>query len=265
MRKLLAVLLLLICAPAFADTFALVAGQYKNGNPPPTCAISSSVGSGQVIIAMQEGGGTSTTVSDGTNTYNVLYSVTSVAQRIFWAVTSASGTYTLTLSGSSGTTYFHCFAFTGFTGTPTSDTAIQNRATGTGVTLAINATSNFANEVLLINEFNANTEAVTGTTGWTNAGSGASTLGFYAFEASSGTANNFSGSITTSSAWYLQLAGIYDNGGSACTHSGKATNTGTFAVPNGSTGSYKLASGAIGAPNCSSIAYPNSVGGSAVN
>lgn len=210
----LALLALLGCAPAFADTFTFVPGHYLNGNPPGTCTISATVATGQIIIALQDSGGTSTSVADSVNTgsYSVLYSVTNAShlQRIFWIVTnSASGAATLTLSGSSGFTYFQCFAVTGFTGTPTSDASIQNYATGTGVTLAINATSNFANEVLLINELNNSSEAVT-VSGWTNVGSSNSTIGFYAFEPTSGTANNFSGTVTTSATWYLQLAGIYD-------------------------------------------------------
>lgn len=261
MKKWLILLALIASSGAFADTFAFVSGQYKNGNPPGTCAISASVAAGQVIIGLQEGGGTSTSVSDGTNTYSVLYSVTSVAQRIFWTKVSTTGTYTLTLSGSSGTTYFQCFAVTGFTGTPTSDTSIQNRATGTGTTLAINATSNFNNEVLIINEFNSSTEAVT-VTGWNNVGSGASTIGFYAFESTSGTTNNFSGTISTSASWYLALAGIYDSGGGAsCTHSGYEPATGALAVPNGTSGTFYLCSGAQGTPNCSSASYYQPVTG----
>jgi hypothetical protein len=42
--------------------------------------------------------------------------------------------------------------------------------------------------------------------------------------------------------------------GSSCTHDGWSS-AGSFAVPNGSSGSYWLASGAFGTPNCSSTSY----------
>jgi hypothetical protein len=77
-----------------------------------------------------------------------------------------------------------------------------------------------------------------------------------------GTSGSASATASTSGNW-VAVAAFFKAAG-ACTHSGLST-TGTIAVPNGSSGSYRLASGSAAAPNCTSTNYPNSTGGIAVN
>lgn len=70
-----------------------------------------------------------------------------------------------------------------------------------------------------------------------------STGTLYATMTATGTFNAFS--------WQLALA---PGAGGSCTNAGWSS-AGSFAVPNGSSGSYWLKSGAFGTPNCSSTSY----------
>jgi hypothetical protein len=180
-------------------------------------ALPSSVGIGQVIVAITAGGSVpgSQAVSDNINTgaYSLLASFPTGQISMWWIITNASGTPTVTMTGAGGFTFFSACAITGFVGTPTSDIAIQATATAVSGTVAINATSNFANEVMLIGWYPSSTtfaDQLTGYTGWTdiitqNVGS---QPGFFSVE-NTLTTNNFSGTFT-SGHWFLQLAGIYD-------------------------------------------------------
>lgn len=256
----LALVALLFASPAFAG-LSVVTGKRIGGNPPGTCAISANVGSGQAIVVMTEGSTPgSLTITDNVNSGN--YSLISTAfsnMGVFWMKTNASGTPTVTLAGTTGFTFVWCFALTGFAGTPTVDTAIENTASGSSVSPAISATSNFNNEAMLVHGGKLYTESIT-VSGWTDgttsgSGGGASdSSGFYAIEATSGTANNFSGSISTSQAWSLMLAGIYDLPAGSCTHAGQ-TSTASISVPNGSTGLYRLKNGSFGTPDCATVIY----------
>jgi hypothetical protein len=219
MRKLLPLLLLWACSPAFA-TLSYVNGAYETGNPAGTCTISSTLGVGQVIVAIAKGGSlsSSSTVSDSVDTgnYTLITSAGSGHQWMWWITTNASSSsYVVTLGTQGGSTvYWKCFAITGFVGTPTLDSAILNTATGSGTTMAINATSNFNTEFLFVNAFNdtSGTSTPGSATGWTQL-PGAFSMGYYAYEATSGTVNNLSASLSPTNTWYLQLAGIYDNTG----------------------------------------------------
>lgn len=254
MKKLLAVLLLLGCSPAFA-ALTEVSGHYVQGNPPGTCTLTSSVGTGQAIVVMTLEGALSTiTVSDNVNSgsYSQLAVYNSANLKISWIKTNAAGTPTITVSGTSGYSYVWCFAFTGFTGTPTADTALTNTATGTGTTIAINATSNFANEAMLVEaQAGSATQAIT-VSGWSGASNNDGA--FYAIEASAGTANNFSGTISPSQTWHALLAGIYDAAGATCTHPA-LTQAGAISVPTAGSTVVRLKNGSFGTVDCSTVSY----------
>lgn len=264
---LLALLAALAIHPAWA-ALSVTTGQSPSGNPPGTCTIAASVGTGQVILVMTQGTPPADlTVTDNKNAgdYSLLASYSAPSMGIFWIKTNASGAPAISLSGTTGYTYLWCFAVTGFVGTPTVDSALTNTATGSGTALAINATSNHNNEVMLVHVGEIYSHSVT-VSGWSEGtgGGDASASGFYSIEASAGTANNFAGTWSASGVWYLLLAGIYDLPSGTCTHAG-ITAAGGIAVPNGTSGSYRLANGTFGTPDCASIPYPNTAGGIAVN
>jgi hypothetical protein len=83
-----------------------------------------------------------------------------------------------------------------------------------------------------------------------------------AFTQTTGTAGSASATASTSGFW-IAVAAFFKPAG-ACTHSG-FTSAGAISVPNGSSGSYRLANGTIGTPDCSTKLYPNTAGGIAVN
>ena len=212
------VLALLLCSNAAFAALTGVSGASKSGNPPAGCTLSASIGVGQVVVAFTQGGtlpGTAT-VSDNVNSgdYSILQSFPAENMVIYWKITNAAGTPTVTVTNPGGFSYIWCMGITGFSGTPTSDAAIQNTASGTSTTPTISAINNFNNEVMLVGVGISYTQSVT-VSGWSAAVSTDKGNGFYSIEASSGTANNFNGSWGTSQAWFIQLAGIYDAGGSA--------------------------------------------------
>lgn len=217
MRKAIALAALFFCAPAFAG-LSIVYGSSAQSSSSLSAALSGSMGPGQVILACVQGSpASSLTVSDNVNSgnYSLLQSYSAPFMAIFWKITTATGTPTVTVTGLTGYTYLWDMGVIGFVGTPTADTAIENTATGTGTTLSINAASNFANEVMLVCAGDSYTQKVTLGSGWAN-GTGVPLdyTEFYAIEASPAT-NNFSGTWGTSQTWYLQLVGIYDAGSSS--------------------------------------------------
>lgn len=264
MKKLLLLLFALAFSlPSFA-ALTVTKGGSNSGNPPSATTVSASVGTGQVILAFCQGGNLpgSATVSDNVDTgnYSVLYENSSQNMVVYWKITNVAnaGSTAVTLATPGGYAYIWVTAITGFVGTPTSDTTIQALANGTSTTPTISATSNYSNEAMLVFSGTSYTQVLTAT-GWTSASTNTGYGPFYAIEATP-TTNNFSGSWGTSQAWYLVLAGIYDPGGGACTHDFWSSGS-TFAVPNGTTGSYwSTATGAFATPNCSSGTYWLSTG-----
>lgn len=214
MRAILLLILALFSAPAFA-TLSVTTGQSLGGNPPGTCSISASVGSGQAVVVMTEGTAPGTlTITDSVNSgnYSLISLYSGEAMGVFWMKTNNTGSPpVITVSGTTGYTYVWCFAVTGFVGTPTVDTGIASTNSGSDKFPTINATSNFNSEIMLVHAGKTYTEAIT-VTGWSKGATGSlnAESAFYAIEVTAGTANNFDGSISTSQTWYLMLAGIYD-------------------------------------------------------
>ena len=199
-------------------SLSVVKGVFAQGNPPSGVALSGSLGIGQVsLLFVGFPGAVTGSVADNVNAGNYSLLCSSVGdstgdmQAIYWKTTNAVGTPTITITSPGGFTFIWGMGVTGFLGTPTSDAGIQNTATGTGTALAINATSNFKNEIMLMN-CNASAPSAVSANSWSLGTTGTSSTynAFYAIE-NTPTANNFSGTVA-SETWHLQLAGIYDPG-----------------------------------------------------
>lgn len=218
MKRILSLLALSLLwpLPAFA-ALSVVTGNTIQGSPYTGLSLSASVPANSEIVVLYQGGTAPPTISDSINgSYtSMLFNATS-ALGMMVVKTTASGNPTITITGTSGYTYLSVMAITGFSGTPTVDTSIQNNATGSGTTATINATSGHNNEVLLVGQNVNNYVSGVTVSGYSPAVSGnTNQTGFYAIETTSGTVNNFSGTFTPSGTWYLQLAGIYDSGSAA--------------------------------------------------
>lgn len=198
-------------------TLSVVTGVEAAGNPPAGVALASSLGIGQVVLAFVQGGTipASSVVTDNVNSgnYSLLCDVPAQNLAVYWKITNASGTPTVSLASPGGFAFLWAMGVKGFVGTPTQDTGITANTSGTSLAPTLNATSNFANEIMLMSCGITYTDNIT-VSGWTpGTSSGATKLlnAFYAIEATAGTTNNFVGSIAGSQTWYLQLCGIYDN------------------------------------------------------
>lgn len=74
-----------------------------------------------------------------------------------------------------------------------------------------------------------------------------------------------SGTASLAGHWAIaQAAFIPASGGGSCTHDG-ITSTGAIAIPNGTSGTYRLTSGALGTPDCSTVSYKQTQGAVGVN
>lgn len=197
-------------------SLTVVKGVHSSGNPPGTITLSGSIGTGQLICVWVDGGGIpgSETVSDNVNTgsYTRADSYSAGHMALYYIVTNATGTPVISIASTGG--FADCWAcgVTGFAGTPTLDSGLTATATGTGTALAINATSNFPNEIMLanLNYSTTYTNPVTGNS-WSLATSATDSTfnAFYAIE-NAPTANNFAGTIAASQTWFLQITGFYD-------------------------------------------------------
>jgi hypothetical protein len=113
--------------------------------------------------------------------------------------------------------------------------------------------------------------------GWTNTGTTFNSSGQYAnvllfgnIINSSGTAtgtiggteSNGAGNTSTYSAYVISLAA---SGGSSCAHTGWPSSGAAAAVPNGTSGTYRLTNGTFGTPDCSTVSYIHSDGTIGVN
>ena len=187
-----------------------------NSSTPFTATFTGSVGIGQLMLVFFQGF-TTPTVSDNVNTgnYSLLASYSTPQLSLYYMVTNAAnaGSTTVTVTGT-GYVFVWMMAVTGFVGTPTIDATLgQPTATATSATAALSMSSNFPNEILLMNVGGASQGPLSSNvtvTGWSPGTAGANSLlnAFYAIEAAP-TANNFSGTLT-SQQWFLQGAGIYD-------------------------------------------------------
>src|SRR5208337_2670817 len=165
------------------------------GNPPAGgVALSGPIGVGQVVLLFAVGGNLpgSATVTDNLSTpttYSVLASYGGGAHSvIYWGTTVASGTPTVTIATTGGYSYIWCVGVNGFQGMPTKDSSLTATASGNSANPAINATSNFNNEIMLVNAgYNASAlnSDFTAYPGWSagTTGSFSARSAFYAIEA----------------------------------------------------------------------------------
>ncbi len=201
------------------------------GGPPPSVAFNTAVSIGDVLIGVvhSESGSSpgTVTVSDNVNSGNYsplnsyLDSGTSSWIGIFFKVANASGTPTVSVAESNNLFgKMNILRFNGFVGTPTADATMDATGPFTGATTAVSCspiTTNFNIELLITgNVRSSGSYTSANITGWT-AFDGA-TFGsdvYYAVEATSGTTNNFAGTLGSAGAWQSVFAGIYDAGGGA--------------------------------------------------
>jgi hypothetical protein len=263
MKKLLALLLLFSVSPAWA---ALTAGNcngatISNTNP-VTVGPLTSIASGQAIVVdVANWSGETITVSDGTNgSYTAANSsATGPAQGWWWVKTTATATPTVSITNPSADNLVVTVCeITGFTGTPTIDTGLEAAFSGSTATVSASPlTTGHATEMMLfgLTAIVSHTNWSSAPAGWTDqVGPDAQTI-LTAYEATSGTTNNVSGTLVTAQNWYGLSVGIYDaTGGGSCTHAG-ITSAGASAIPNGTSGSYWGKTGGFVTPNCSSINY----------
>ena len=147
-------------------------------------------------------------------------SVSHIQNDTYWKIANATGTPTVTLTAPSGYCSLSLLQVIGFTGTPTADSAIANTAAGSTATVAINATSTQNNEIMIANAFSLGGYFSATPTGWSANLAGGTYGGWDAIEASSGTANNLSATLSAAGDWAVILGGIYDAAAAPAFHSG---------------------------------------------
>jgi hypothetical protein len=183
-----------------------------------------------------------------------------------WIKCDHAGTITVTGGPFTAGGFFTVLHYNGFAAGAALMTADSTINSGTGTTYtATGFTNSQANEMIILSEGdisngNPGTPAAftvrAGATDYTNA---------ELFKATSGNSITASSTVAASVGWIASLAGFYDTSGSSCTHSFWRID-GTFAVPNGTTGSYwNVGTGSFTTPNCSTGSYALSTGGSGSN
>jgi hypothetical protein len=220
MKKLLLGLLLMgACSSAFATYGVGVTG--SGSGSPGTATMSGSVASGTVVVVGVVSAGAACsgwTVSDTINTGNYTLLSSTTGACFFWKIANATGTPTLSIGGSGGS-YLNLTAaqLTGWVGTPTADATLANPFTATSATIGASpVTTTHNNEFLLATAYYPTTYATGTPSGWTVLGGGGlcSSCVAYAFEATSGTTDNFSQTLNASVTWNAITAGIYDSASS---------------------------------------------------
>lgn len=170
--------------------------------------------------------------------------------------TAAAHTITVTWSASASANCFMYLVELHSVGSYDSSQTTVNSGNSTG--LVTNALTPSQNGAVLL--------AVGGTSlsrtlsGWTNGftSMGSRTAGptaAAAYLAQATAASISSGNTLSSSAtWAALILSYIPTGASSCTHYG-LTSGGSIAVPNGSSGSYRLKNGSFGTPDCATVNY----------
>jgi len=191
-------------------------GAGNSGSSPHTTTYGAALAIGNVGVAFvtNNSGSGAFTVSDNLNgSYTELYSYYSSALgynvTLWWVVVNTAGTPTITVTGTGGYFQVSCSGFSGFLGTPTSDTAIQANYSGSSTTsISISTiTSNYNNELMIVTPANNITYIPTAPTGW---GTGYAAL-YCSIQSTAGTNAPFNGTFAASCTWDAIVAGIYDN------------------------------------------------------
>ena len=75
---------------------------------------------------------------------------------------------------------------------------------------------------------------------------------------------SFAATLSASDKWGSYLVAFEAAGSGTCSHP-EITQAGAIAIPNGSSGSYRLCNGSFGTPNCTSMSYRQTAGACGVN
>jgi hypothetical protein len=270
-------LLLLLCAQAHAALSPYgVAGDVQ-GSSPQTRTFTTAVANGDLmIVKVPAATATAPVCSDNVSTGANWALVSGTGQTdgtspyyFYWfekVMNVTSGTApTLTCTSGGFINNMNVVAITGFVGSPAFDATNTNLQTGTttGGAASTTQTSAHAGEILLAHWYAASFFTAAPSPSWANWPSSAWPSVLIG-PLSSGTNANASWTPNAASYWVQSLIGVYDAGAGTCTHYGW-TKSGTWAIPNGSTGSYWSLTGNWVTPNCSSINYWQQNGSAGAN
>ena len=195
--------------------------------PPPAASFVSNVPIGDYIVCAVitpggQGNPGTVSVADSVNTgnYTVLntyYDSTNTAYvALFGIVANAGGMPTVTATLQNGQGGQIIIAdFTGFTGTITVDSALVGTAEGTGTAVSLTPVTNAnANELILCAAYVNFGWASSPPSGWTGASTTQTGL-YYAVVASASQNTPFTGTLGSSAAWDVAVAGLYGKAASS--------------------------------------------------
>jgi hypothetical protein len=237
-----------------------------------TCAVTlSGVAAGNAILVFPAGAPavlSSLVDTNGTvSTAKAWNNPSGVGAGLYYVSNTASGTHALTLTmGTSGNLELYAAEVSGLSTSAPFDIA-SAVASGSSVSPASASITPAGNNELLVGFISIAGSSVT-FSAWgssltqVDTQAGGPSSAWASVVQTTGTSGSASATASASGNWVAVAAFFKPAGG--CIHSGLST-TGTIAVPNGSSGSYRLANGSIGTPDCSTKLYPNSAGGIAVN
>lgn len=299
MKKLLALLCLLVCAPAFAAAPAIVQQNWVNSNntgnniSPALTGVSSSDVLLAIVVFINSNGATGVNVPAPADSSGDIWSATPIASApssggpysigieayLLTAPTAGAHTLTFNTNGTGGGS----FSFGGvieISGYTAVDKAVASISSASATSYSLSSgTLASANELAIaVMGINSTVPAVTNNgitdppTGWTSLIVYQNGTTGFTGEGASLTVSS-TASITPTWSWtsgsaaaaatLITLEG--SGGGSSCTHDG-ITSAGALAIPDGTTGSYWSTTGDFVIPNCSSVNYwQPTVGNSGVN
>ncbi|MDR5728319.1 MAG: hypothetical protein RB191_12900 [Terriglobia bacterium] len=273
MRKLLTALLILFTLPAWALP-ALV--QQKQANASSSAGVTTAslavvltapatVGNA-IGVGIVMSGSSTVTITGVADDKGNIYAINSqgwssgsfqgAGTATFVNLANAPQTITVSYSiVSSGTIYMsaHAYEISGATAVDTPSAA--NGQTSASTALAASFTTATANEFAIAALGNNNSGASYSTNGWTNDLNGGSESDYYWHVSLSGSGANSltaTASAAVSSRWAIVALKA---GGASCTNN-FWSSAGAYAIPNGTTGSYRnVGTGAFSTPDCSTGSY----------
>jgi len=276
MKQLLAALLTALCfaSPCGATVVQLVKAQSANGSATTiTITLSGVIAGDFVWVGVYLGSNqVSPTVSDSNG--NTVLGAGSwggnsagISNGEFYVQSASAGTNTFTIVAASAT-YIRAFAAE-YAGSYTYDTAASPNP-GNSASPTTNSVTPGASGELAIALISTSFAGLT-FSAWTNSFvqedtyNTSGTSGVWADLSSAGSgAITASATMSAAKAYVASLALFRASGGSTCTHAG-ITSAGAIAVPNGTSGSYRLKNGSFGTPDCSTVSYKQTIGNFGVN
>jgi hypothetical protein len=261
-RTWLAGLLLLVCAP---QVFAAITLTDSGFAAATSIVANTSFAVGDLIIVCTQdypaGSGAISDNLNGTYTNTTGFSNSGIGYwNVAWVIVTTAGMPTI--SGDADANRITYLRYSGFAGTPTmisADISTGNAASGTALNSGSFSTSQNNEYVFSFLGSGSGLSGATGglTIGWTSEASSSqfleSLIGGAPTALASGTSVAITATLNSSAAWGAGVYGFYDH--TTCTND-FWSSAGTWAVPNGSTGSYwNVATGAFSTPNCSTGSF----------